>query len=238
MRGYGQYCPLARGAEVLGDRWTLLIIREMLHGVARFNELERFLPGISRSVLAQRLRHLQRVGLVERSVDSNGHRSVYLLTEAGRDLRPVVQAIGSWGAKWAFGDPDPAELDPDLVVRWISRHLAREHLPARRVVVQFAVTGSSVRRYWLVIQPEDVSICMHDPGFPVDAIFRSDAETLYRVYLGELGLPDARRSGRLDLECMPAVRRELPTWFAWSSFAPAVRAGVAQRALAGHDGRP
>src|ERR1043165_3764532 len=89
MHGYGQYCPLAKGAEVLGDRWTLLIIREMLFGVQRFNELERFLPRISRSVLAQRLRHLQRVGLVERQAGADGQRSVYQLTEAGRDLRPV-----------------------------------------------------------------------------------------------------------------------------------------------------
>jgi DNA-binding HxlR family transcriptional regulator len=185
---------------VLGDRWTLLIIREMLFGVQRFNELERFLPGISRSVLAQRLRHLQRVGLVERHADADGQRSLYLLTQAGRDLPPVVRAIGNWGAKWAFGDPDPAELDPDLVVQWISRHLAWEELPPRRVVVQFAVTGPPVRRYWLVIQPEDVSVCMHDPGFGVDAVFRSDARTLYQVYTGELALPDAQRSGRLELD--------------------------------------
>ena len=237
MQRYGQYCPLARGAEVLGDRWTLLIIREMLFGVQRFNELERFLPGISRSVLAQRLRHLQRVGLVERQAGADGQRSVYQLTEAGRDLRPVVRAIGNWGARWAFGDPDPAELDPDLVVQWISRHLAREQLPARRVVVQFAVTGPPVRRYWLVIEPEDVSVCMHDPGFGIDAVFRSDARTLYQVYVGELALPDAQRSGRLELECAPAVLRQVPTWFAWSGFAPAVREGMARRAATAGTGR-
>ena len=94
MRGYGQYCPLAKGAEVLGDRWTLLIIREMLHGVRHFSELERFLPGISKSVLAQRLRQLQRSGLVVRGRDDQ--QAAYLLTEAGLELRPVVQAIGTW----------------------------------------------------------------------------------------------------------------------------------------------
>ncbi len=229
MRGYGQYCPLAKGAEVLGDRWTLLIIREMLHGVRHFSELERFLPGISKSVLAQRLRQLQRSGLVVRGKDEQG--PAYLLTEAGLELRPVVQAIGTWGARWAFGDPDPAELDPDLVVRWISRHLARENLPARRVVVQFVVTGSAIRRYWLVIEPDDVSICVHDPGFGVDAVFRSDANTLYHIYLGELALSEAQRSGRLELDCMPGVARQLSTWFAWSSFAPAVREGAARRAI-------
>jgi DNA-binding HxlR family transcriptional regulator len=227
MRGYGQYCPIAKGAEVLGDRWTLLIIREMLHGVRHFNELERFLPGISKSVLAQRLRRLQRTGLVVREKGASG--AAYLLTDAGLELRPVVHAIGTWGAKWAFGDPDPAELDPDLVITWISRHLRRENLPARRVVVQFTVTGSVIRRYWLVIEPSDVSICIHDPGFGVDAEFRSDARTLYSVYLGELALPDAQRSGRLELGCLPGVARQLPQWFAWSSFASAVREGAARR---------
>src|SRR3977135_967513 len=107
MRGYGQYCPLARGAEVLGDRWTLLIIREMLHGGSSFNEPERFLPGISRSVLAQRLRYLGRMGLLDHRPGTVGQRPEYQLTEAGRDLQPVVEVIGNWGARWAFGDPDP-----------------------------------------------------------------------------------------------------------------------------------
>jgi DNA-binding HxlR family transcriptional regulator len=221
MQRYGQYCPLARGAEVLGDRWTLLIIREMLFGVQRFNELERFLPGISRSVLAQRLRHLQRVGLVERHADADGQRSLYLLTQAGRDLRPVVRAIGNWGAKWAFGDPDPAELDPDLVVQWISRHLAWEELPARRVVVQFAVTGPPVRRYWLVIQPEDVSVCMHDPGFGVDAVFRSDARTLYQQPVQACVLAEGI-SGRIDAS---ATDRPSTPWTRASGSTTAPAAG-------------
>ena len=226
MRGYGQYCPIARGAEVLGDRWTLLIVREMLHGVARFNELERCLPGISRSVLSQRLRHLQRVGLVVRSDDA------YRLSPAGRDLKPVLQSLGDWAATWAFGAPDPAELDPDLVVRWISRHLARDRFPHRRVVIAFEVPGRSTRWYWLVIEPEDVSICRHDPGFPTDVTVRADAETLYRVYLGELTLEQARSAGRLDLSGDALAVRQAPTWFAWSTFAPAVRHAAERRAAA------
>src|SRR3954466_11753104 len=130
----------------------------MLHGVCRFNQLERCLPGISRSVLAQRLRHLQKAGLVVRTDDHAHGAAEYHLTPAGRDLRPVLQALGDWAATWAFGDPDPAELDPDLVVRWISRPLDRDRLPVRRVVGGFEVTGRPNRSYWLVIEPEDVSI--------------------------------------------------------------------------------
>jgi DNA-binding HxlR family transcriptional regulator len=235
VRGYGQYCPIARGAEVLGDRWTLLIAREMLHGVGRFNELERCLPGISRSVLSQRLRHLQKLGLVERAPVNGGHPAEYRLTPAGRDLRPVMQALGDWAATWAFGEPDPAELDPDLVVRWISRHLARDRLPARRVVVAFEVLGRSLRWYWLVIDAAEVSICRHDPGFPTDVTLTCDAETLYRIYLGDLSVGQAEAAGRLQLTGDAAALRQAPAWFAWSTFAPAVR-GAAQRRAAATSG--
>ena len=236
MRGHGQYCPIAKGAEVLGDRWTLLIVREMLHGVSRFNELERCLPGISRSVLSQRLRHLQRVGLVVRT-DDGGHTAPRTPCRRPAGPRPVLQALGDWGATWAFGEPDPAELDPDLVVRWISRHLARERLPRRRVVVAFAVLGRSTQRYWLVIDTDDVSICQHDPGFPTDVTIHSDAETLYRVYLGDLTVDQARHAGRLELSGDALAMRQAPTWFAWSTFAPAVRQAEERRAAASGGGR-
>jgi DNA-binding HxlR family transcriptional regulator len=230
VRGYGQYCPIARGAEVLGDRWTLLIAREMLHGVCRFNELERCLPGISRSVLSQRLRHLQKLGLVDHTAQDGQRSAEYHLTPAGRDLRPVMQALGDWAVTWAFGDPDPEELDPDLVVRWISRHLARDRLPPRRVVMAFAVLGRSPRRYWLVVDPDDVSICRHDPGFPTDVAICCDAETLYRVYLGDLSMVGAQQAGRLELTGDAATVRQAPGWFAWSTFAPAARGAAGRRA--------
>jgi DNA-binding HxlR family transcriptional regulator len=231
VRGQGQYCPIAKGAEVLGDRWTLLIVREMLHGIDRFNELERCLPGISRSVLSQRLRHLRRVGLVDRS-DDGPHGAAYRLTPAGQDLRPVLQTLGAWAATWAFGEPDPAELDPDLVVGWISRHLARDRLPPRRVVIAFEVLGRPPRWYWLVIAADDVSICRSDPGFPTDVTVHGDAEALYRVYLGDLTLEQARSAGRLELSGDTVAVRQAPTWFAWSSFAPAVRHAAERRAAA------
>src|SRR5438445_5613693 len=132
MRQYGQYCPVAKGAEMLGDRWTILIARELLFGPQRFTELERGLPGISRSVLTHRLHQLQARGIVV-NADGSGYR----LTEAGEELRPVLQAIGDWVAKWIIGDPSPAELDPELLVLWISRHVRRETLPPGRTVVEF-----------------------------------------------------------------------------------------------------
>jgi len=230
VRGYGQYCPIARAAEVLGDRWTLLIAREMLHGVSRFNELERCLPGISRSVLAQRLRQLQRLGLVERTDGAGPHSTEYHLTPAGRDLRPVLQVLGEWAVTWAFGEPDPRELDPDLVVRWISRHLARDRLPARRVVVAFEVLDRSSRWYWLVIQADEVSICRHDPGYATDVTIACDTETLYRVYLGDLSLHQAEEAGRLTMQGDALSLRQAPGWFAWSTFVPAMQGAAKRRA--------
>jgi len=220
MRTYGQYCPVARAAEILGDRWTVLIIREMSFGVDRFNELQRCLPGISRSVLAQRLKHLERVGLIERG------ETDYQLTGAGRDLKPVLQALGHWAASWAFGDPDPRELDPDLLMRWISRHIATDALPERRVVVQFDFAKPRRRRFWLVLDHAEASVCLHDPGFDTDIFVVADTAALYRVYLGRLSLSAAMREGSVAVTGPSTMVRAFPRWFTWSDFAPTVRAAL------------
>ena len=136
MRSYAQYCPIAKASEILGDRWTLLIVREMLGGAKGFNELQRGLPGISRSVLTDRLRSLERAEIVARRTGPKGRTLEYQLTPAGRDLEPVVQAIGEWGATWSFTDPRAEELDPDLLIVWMARHVDREQLPPDRTVRQ------------------------------------------------------------------------------------------------------
>jgi DNA-binding HxlR family transcriptional regulator len=223
VESYGQYCPIAKGAEVIGDRWTLLIVREMLFGVDRFNELERCLPGISRSVLAQRLKQLERAGVVERTPGPTGRAVSYTLTRAGRELQHVVHMIGEWGATWAFPDPDPTELDTDLVMRWISRHIAHDELPAERRVVRFDFTAPR-RCYWLVLRPDDTSVCLQHPGFEDDLIVTSDAATMYDVYLGRVSLGAAMRAGALTLAGTPSDVRAFPRWFKGSSFAPYMRA--------------
>jgi DNA-binding HxlR family transcriptional regulator len=230
VRSHGQYCPIAKGAEVLGDRWTLLIARELLHGVDHFSELERCLPGISRSVLAERLHRLDRAGIVERVSTPAGRTTRYALSPAGRALRPVVQTIGEWGATWAFGDPDPSELDADLLMRWISRHVAGDQLPDRRVVVRFNLARSARRRYWLVLERGEASVCLHDPGFGTDVTVETDVETLYRVYLGKMTLAGAIQAGKLSLAGSTRMVRAFPRWFRWSSFAPAIRAAAARDA--------
>src|SRR5262245_27495708 len=137
MRNYAQYCPVAKATEILGDRWTLLIVRDMLGGASGFNEIQRGLPGISRSVLTDRMRALERAEVIKRRTGPNGRTLGYQLTAAGRDLTPVLQAIGEWGVTWSFTEPRVEERDPDLLIVWMARHVDRQQLPSNRTVVQF-----------------------------------------------------------------------------------------------------
>jgi DNA-binding HxlR family transcriptional regulator len=231
MRGYGQYCPVAKSSEILGDRWTLLIVREMLGGATGFNELQRGLPGISRSVLADRMRALERAEVIERRIGPKGRTLEYRLTPAGRDLQPVVQAIGEWGATWSFTEPRADELDPSLLIVWMARHVDRTRLPLGRTVVQFAFREPRLR-FWMVLEPGEVSVCLQPPGFAVDLEVDVDTATLYRVYLGRSDLEGAIRAGGLTM-CGPrTLQRAFGDWFTWSAFAPASRSAGERRAAA------
>ncbi|HEY7706798.1 MAG TPA: winged helix-turn-helix transcriptional regulator [Gaiellaceae bacterium] len=231
MRSYAQYCPVAKASEVLGDRWTLLIVREMLGGANGFNELQRGLPGISRSVLTDRMRALERAEVIERRTGPKGRTLEYRLTSAGRDLQPVVQAIGEWGATWSFTEPRPEELDPDLLIVWMARHVDRERLPPGRTVVRFDFRGPK-RRYWMVLEPSEVSVCLQHPGFDVDLEVDVDTATLYRVYLGRADLGGAIRAGKLTMSGPQALQRGLRQWFTWSAFAAASRLAEGRRTTA------
>ena len=193
MTTYGQYCPISRSAELLGDRWTIHIVRDLLTGTSRFNELINGNPGLSRALLSRRLRQLISAGVVEHDDDGS-----YRLTASGRDLEPVVFGLATWGARWTFGEPEPDELDPDLLLWWLHRRLDPTKLPARRftISVDFA---DHPKRYWIVVD-HDASLCLADPRFEVDLAVRTDRTTLYRTYLGHVPLGEAHRMGRIDLQ--------------------------------------
>jgi DNA-binding HxlR family transcriptional regulator len=216
MRPYAQYCPIVRAVELLGDRWTLLIVRDMLIGASRFNELARGLPGLSRALLSRRLRQLVNGGLVVRTPDG------YALTRAGSDLRPLVFGLADWGARYAFGDPRPEELDPELLMWWMHGRIDTGAL-TQRAVVQVEITDRR-RKYWLVLEPGDASVCYTDPGFEIDAVLTADLATLYRMWEGEIDLLDAVRAGDIDLTGARWVVRGLPDWLRLSPVAPIVRA--------------
>src|SRR5262245_9476025 len=232
MWKYGQYCPIARATEILADRWTLLIVRELLDGVHHFNELDRSLPGVSRALLVERLRRLEQTGIVARRTHPTRHVE-YHLTRAGRDLQRIIDVLGGWGARWAFGGPHPRERDPVLLLWWRRRHVHRERRPDQRVVVEFEFRGGRSGTYWLIFSPGDVSLCLQHPRFDIDVRVRADIAALYRVWLGRDGFAEAVARGQIRLVGAPGLVRGFARWFAWSPMLKTVRSAGTQRARVG-----
>jgi DNA-binding HxlR family transcriptional regulator len=226
MTGYRQYCPVARASEIVADRWTPLIVRELLAGSRHFNEIERGLPGISRSLLASRLRHLEDTGVVERRTSNRPKVTEYYLTDAGWDLETVLERLGAWGVRWAFGEPKPEELDPVLLLWKMHQRIRRELLPPKRTIVEFDFTGQRGRRLWLVLEPREVSVCLKPPGFDPDLIVRTDLKFFSRVWMGFIEYDAAVRSRGVVVEGPRALVRDLPRWFMWSPMAHFVKAEI------------
>ncbi|HEU5083453.1 MAG TPA: winged helix-turn-helix transcriptional regulator [Acidimicrobiales bacterium] len=226
LDGYGQYCPIARAVSILEERWTLLIVRDLLVGTTRFNDLARGLPGISRTLLSNRLRKLERCGIVERDGTD------YVLTPAGRDLEGVVFGLGDWGAKWAFGPPTRQELDPELLLWWAKGRIDAERLPERRVVVGFVLRDPTFHA-WLVVDDAGPSVCKTDPGFEVDATLEATVAVLSEVWLGRRELLGAMRDGDVRLSGRSEVVRALPEALQLSPVSELVAAATA----AGRAGR-
>lgn len=217
VTGYGQYCPITRAMEVLGERWSVLILRDMLVGVTRFNDIARGNPRLSRTLLSKRLRQLEQAGVIEHVDDQ------YLLTPAGEDLRSIVFGLGEWGAKWQFDDPRDSELDPELLMWWVHGRLDYSQLPDRRLVIEFRFSDQP-QWFWILKDSQGPSICLHDPGFGVDATVRTDLSTMYQVWLGKLPLRRAVEDGRLELHGSPAIVRRLPAALDLSPIADVVAA--------------
>ncbi|MFL5239104.1 MAG: winged helix-turn-helix transcriptional regulator [Rhizomicrobium sp.] len=234
MQLYGQYCPVARAAEILADRWTVLIVRELLADVNHFNALERGLPHMSRTLLAERLRRLEQAGVLERREASRGKPTEYRLTPAGRELQRIIDLFGEWGARWAFGPPRPGELDPIILLWWMRRRVALDRISRRRVVIRFDFRRAPQRSYWLLIDPTDISVCLKQPDFDVDVIVTADIMTFYQVWLGRSSFLNAVHKNLIRLDGAPADVRAFPTWFTWSPMAETVRAARADRRTASH----
>jgi DNA-binding HxlR family transcriptional regulator len=223
MQKYQQYCPVSRAAEIVADRWTPLIVRELVLGSHRFNDIERGLPGISRSLLSSRLRDLEDAGVVDRLPRGHAGLSEYHLTEGGRQLKAVIEALGAWGVRWAFGDPRPEELDAGLLVWKIHQRINRELLPETRTVVEFDFTGRGGRRVWLLLERREVSVCVTPPKFDTDLIVHADLALFYRLWLGYIEYGSAVRSRSVVVDGRPALVKQLPTWLMWSPMSRFVR---------------
>jgi DNA-binding HxlR family transcriptional regulator len=227
-REYGQYCPVTLGSEVVADRWTPLILREMVLGSTRFNDIERGLPGISRSLLVQRLRHLERKGVLVCVPARSGRGHEYELTAAGRDLEPILTAIGEWATRWMFHEPQAADVDPVGLTWWMHRRVDADRLPDRRVVIEFRYTGDGAMTIWMVLDRGEPSVCMKHPGFDTDVLVSTDPVALMRVFSGIDSLEHARRSGTIEITGPSTLTRAFGKWFLWSPFAPAVRERMRQ----------
>ena len=206
---------MARAVEILGDRWTLLIVRDLICGSRNFNQLERGLPGISRAILSERLKRLVGVGIIERQ-STESQKVDYILTQAGWDLYPIVESLTRWGAKWAFGEPQPDELNPVLLMWWMRDRVYRDRLPHQRVVVEFDFLETRPHHYWLVLQPEDVSVCVKHPGYDIDILVTTRMSVFYKVWLGQMPFDAAIRDAEIRVDAIPGLIRDFPQWFALS----------------------
>lgn len=199
MASYGQFCPVAKAMEVLDERWTLLVVRELLLGSTHFNELRRGVPKMSPALLSKRLRTLERAGVISR--EGSGKRTSYHLTDSGRELEPVVHALQAWGTRWV-GGLGHEDLDPHLLFWDLRRTIRVDAWPRRRTVVSFVLTDVEPRtsRWWLVVSAEGADVCDFDPGYEVDLLGSSElCRALPRLIGQGVGadLPRPRRDGQL-----------------------------------------
>lgn len=221
--GYKQFCPVAMASEVLCSRWTMVLLRELVAGTTRFNDLRRGVPKMSPTLLSQRLRDLAAAGIVDRQ-PVRGQKDVfeYVLTEAGKDLRPVVEAVGFWGQKWVESSLSLKNLDASLLMWDMRRNLNVAPLPDRRCVVQFLYSDLPVSKkdWWLVIEPDgEVDLCWADPGFDTDLYVTTDLRSMTAIWMGVDTVGKARRDERMTVVGDRQLAADMQTWLGLSPFA-------------------
>jgi DNA-binding HxlR family transcriptional regulator len=224
MSTYGQFCPVALGAEIFAERWTPLILRELLAGGRRFGDIHRGVPRISRNLLTQRLTSLERSGIIERRPLEKRRGHEYRLTDAGRELGTVIDALGIWGYRWASKDLTDEHLDPDFLMWALRRNVRVDALPAERLVVSFRFRGYHDRQFWLVLDRPNVDLCLIDPGFDVDVTVVADVQALAQVCLGHFSLVQAVKSGSIELGGSSRRRRSVYEWLGVTRFVALSRA--------------
>ncbi|MEV0713228.1 helix-turn-helix domain-containing protein [Asanoa sp. NPDC050611] len=211
MGTYYQFCPVSKALEVLDERWTLLIVRELLMGSRHFNDIRRGVPRMSPALLVKRLQRLERVGVVERFPD--GNKVIYRLTPAGKDLQQIVDGLGDWSLRWLpeLGDED---LDPHLLFWDMRRQVSREDLPPGRTVVhvQLGDVDPKSQRWWLVLAADDADVCDFDPGLPVAVTLETTLRCMTHLWRGEISWREAVRAGDLIANGSRTATRAVPRW--------------------------
>jgi DNA-binding HxlR family transcriptional regulator len=208
--------------ELLDERWTMLVVRELVSGSQRFNDLRRGLPRMSPTLLSRRLQQLVGAGVIERNADGSEVR--YVLTPAGKELQPVVEALGAWGIRW-IGELGDADFDPKLLLWDMHRNVDLATIPDGRTVIQFRFPDAPARSrdWWLVITRDETDVCDVDPGFGVTVSVKADLRSMVRIWRGDLSWSRAVRAGSLEVQGPAALRRTVPRWFKLSGFASVPR---------------
>jgi DNA-binding HxlR family transcriptional regulator len=221
-KSYGQFCPVAQAAEVVAERWTFLVLRELILGSQRFNDLRKGVPLMSPSLLSQRLKELEESGVIEKFSIEGGHGSAYRLTRAGQELAPVIEMLGTWGHRWLRRDVRREELDPALLMWDVRRRVDPAAMPVEsRVTVEFDLGGVPAKksRWWLVFDRGEVDLCLKNPGYEIDLYVASHIRELVGVWMGHIDLRDALKDEVVRLEGTRAHTRAFVNWFKLSSFA-------------------
>lgn len=217
MKPYGQFCSIAKALEVMGERWTPLILRELICGSSRYSEIHRGIPRISPALLSKRLDDLERAGVIEREPATRG----YTLTKAGWELKPVIEQLGIWGQRWVRGQLTEEDFDPDPLMWDMRRRVDLEFFPQTRTCLKFEFTGQpeGKRHYWIVGDREGLELCITDPGYPVDLYITTDAHTMTLVWNGDLPLRQVIGDGRIELHGATDLCRAFPDWLQLNMFA-------------------
>jgi DNA-binding HxlR family transcriptional regulator len=223
--GYGQFCPVSMAAEILCTRWTVLVIRELLCGSRRFNDLRRGVPRMSPALLSKRLKELEKAGVIAAVPRDTGVLE-YELTAAGAELEPIVMSMGFWGHRWVESRLSLKNLDPSLLMWDIRRRLNPQPLPPRRCTIQFQYPElpDAQRNWWLVVEDGEVDLCGFDPGYEINLLVRSSLYTMTAIWMGMVRIPAALSAGDLELEGERPVADAIQKWLGLSGFAPGSRA--------------
>ena len=224
MKGYGAFCPVALACETFAERWTPLILRELLAGSRRFNEIRQGIPLISRTLLGQRLRELEDAGVVRSVPLPRGRGREYRPTQAAEEFRDVIDRLGAWGQRWAAAQFDLENIDLMMLMWNMRRRIDLPRLPARRVVVRFDFRGypercRGFRTCWLILERRGCDVCLKDPGFEVDLVIHADAVAMARVWMGALTFAQAVQAGGIRIDGARDLARAFPTWLLLSHYA-------------------
>jgi DNA-binding HxlR family transcriptional regulator len=221
--GYKQFCPVAMAAEILGARWTLVLLRELVVGSTRFNDLRRGVPRMSPALLSKRLKDLEAAGIVARSrVEGEADVFEYRLTKAGRDLQPIIEAVGTWGQRWIETEASLANLDPNLLMWDMRRNIDPTPMPRRRTNIQVILKDlhESRRNWWLVVEPDrEVDLCSVDPGFDVSLYLSTDLRTMTEIWMGYTTVTRAKEQKRLVMTGDRQLEAAIGSWLRLSPFA-------------------